>query len=326
MYCNTPIRWGMIGCGAVTEHKSAPAYSQVERFSLEAVASRTPGKAAEYATRHAISRYYENVEDMLRDRQLDGIYIATPPDSHCHYALEVAKQNKICCIEKPMALNSEECAKVLQAFEQKELPLFVAYYRRSLEGFKQLKSLLAGGAIGRVLQINWQYCRPASELDLSGQPNWRTQSEVAVGGYFDDIGCHGLDLFCYFFGNVVKASGSKCNHAGLYSAADSVCAQWQHDSGVLGTGSWQFNSQCYQDKVCVLGSEGTLECSVFSDSPAYLVTEKTEQRIAMMKPTPIQLPFVQAMRKYLDGSHQHPGTGENAAHVTWIMQQILIAS
>jgi len=99
----TLIRWGMIGCGDVTERKSGPAYQQVEGFALHGVFNRTLAKAEDYAARHRVPRVFANAEALIHDAEIDAVYIATPPDSHETYALEIARAGKPCCIEKPMA-------------------------------------------------------------------------------------------------------------------------------------------------------------------------------------------------------------------------------
>src|SRR5690606_32419453 len=74
------IRWGMIGCGAVTEVKSGPALYTANGSTLIAVASRTLLSAQDYATRHRIPLFYENVDDLISSKEVDAIYVATPPE------------------------------------------------------------------------------------------------------------------------------------------------------------------------------------------------------------------------------------------------------
>ena len=76
------IRWGIIGCGNVTEVKSGPAYQKTEGFEIVAVMRRDAEKAADYAKRHGIKKYYSNADDLINDPEVDAVYIATPPDSH----------------------------------------------------------------------------------------------------------------------------------------------------------------------------------------------------------------------------------------------------
>ena len=87
----TTIRWGMIGCGSVTERKSGPAYQQVEGFALHGVFNRTLAKAEDYAARHGVPHVFASAEALIRSPEIDAVYIATPPDSHEAYALAVAR-------------------------------------------------------------------------------------------------------------------------------------------------------------------------------------------------------------------------------------------
>ena len=222
------IRWGIIGCGDVTERKSGPAYQKTEGFELHAVMRRDADKAADYAKRHNVSKFYSDADALINDPEVDAVYIATPPDTHKLYALKVAEAGKPCCIEKPMAPSYDECVAICDAFDKKQLPLFVAYYRRSLPRFLQVKSWIDEGKIGEVRHVNWHLSKTPSPVDLCGEYNWRTDTKIAQAGYFDDLASHGLDLFVYLFGNAKKVSGNSLNQQELYSADDAVAASWVH--------------------------------------------------------------------------------------------------
>jgi len=135
-----PIRWGIIGCGNVTEVKSGPAYQQTEGFTISAVMRRNLDKAKDYAERHQIGKYYNDADLLINDNDVDAIYIATPPNTHKFYGLKVAKAGKPCCIEKPLTPNYKDSLTIYEAFAAKELPLFVAYYRRCLPRFTKIKT------------------------------------------------------------------------------------------------------------------------------------------------------------------------------------------
>ncbi|MFT4939645.1 MAG: 1,5-anhydro-D-fructose reductase (1,5-anhydro-D-mannitol-forming) [Paraglaciecola sp.] len=317
------VRWGIIGCGDVCEIKSAPAYQQVSGFELSAVMSRDINKAKDFARRHNVKKYYASAQQLIDDPEIDAVYIATPPDSHCQYALMVAAANKICCVEKPMALDFAQCQKMQNAFSDKNIPLFVAYYRRCLPGFRALKNCLEKNEIGQPRHISWEYSRGPSASDISGAQNWRTQKDLAPGGYFDDIACHGLDIMTYLMGKVRQVSGFASNQQGLYSAYDAVCSNLLFESGATGCGSWNFGGFSRQDRVKILGSRGHIEFSIFAEDHALIVTQEGTKYIDMCKPKPIQLNFVQAIHDHLCGIRQHPGMAYSAAHTCWIMDNIL---
>ena len=317
------IRWGIIGCGNVTEVKSGPAYQKTEGFTIEAVMRRDATKAADYAKRHGIAKHYSNADDLINDPEIDAIYIATPPDTHKYYGLKVAASGKPCCIEKPLAPNYQDCLAITEAFEQKNIPLFVAYYRRSLPRFQQVKTWIDTNQIGEVRHIRWHLSKPTSNQDLSGDYNWRTDATIATGGYFDDLASHGLDLFIYLLGNIKDVNGISTNQQGLYSAKDAVSACWLHESGITGTGSWNFGSSMREDKVEIYGSKGKITFSVFENDPLILTNDMEQKILNIEHPENIQLYHAQLIREHLLGNTTHPSTGITGAHTNWVMDKII---
>jgi 1,5-anhydro-D-fructose reductase (1,5-anhydro-D-mannitol-forming) len=317
------IRWGILGCGNVTELKSGPAYQKTDGFEVVAVMRRDVVKAADYAKRHGISKYYTNADDLINDPEIDAIYIATPPDVHKFYGLKVAAAGKICCIEKPVAPNYQDSLAIYTAFQEKNIPLFVAYYRRTLPRFEQVKTWLDTGCIGEIRHISWHLSKSANIKDLSGEYNWRTDAAIATGGYFDDLASHGLDLFTHLLGNIKEVSGVSLNQQGLYSAKDAAAACWLHESGITGSGSWNFGCFEREDKVDIYGSKGKITFSVFENDPIVLSNAQGKTELFIEHPENIQLYHVQQMREDLLGNSKHPSTGLTGAHTSWVMDQIM---
>lgn len=321
---NRVIKWGIIGCGNVTEIKSGPPYKITEGFDLVAVMRRNEAKAKDYAKRHQIKKYYTDADALINDPDVDAVYIATPPDSHKYYALKVAEAGKTCCIEKPMTPSYQDSLAIYEAFKEKNIPLFVAYYRRSLTRFKKVKKLLEDNAIGEVRHINWHQCKPASDIDKSGNYNWRTDSKIAPGGYFDDLASHGLDLFCHLLGNIKDAKGISTNQLGLYDAKDAITASWIHENQITGSGTWNFGSDDHTDTVTIYGSTGRIEFAVFHEKPIVLTSSAKNETISIENPKHIQQFHVQGMRdELIYNNYKHPSTGKSALHTNWIMDKIL---
>jgi predicted dehydrogenase len=317
------IRWGIIGCGNVTELKSGPAFNKVAQSSLVAVMRRDAAKAKDYAKRHQVPRWYSNAMQLIDDPEVDAVYIATPPDSHKDFALLVAEAGKICCVEKPMALNTAQCIEMADLFDRKQLPLYVAYYRRSLPRFLKIKEWLDQGLIGSARQVHWSFSRSPNAADVAGHYNWRTDPAKAGGGYFIDLASHGLDLLLYLLGDVVDVRGISGNQQKLYAAEDAVSAVWQFQSGCLGTGFWNFASAERNDKVVIYGSEGRIEFSVFDNEPVQLITEKQQLSLDIAHPENIQFYHIQAMVQDVLYGTGHPSTGKTALKASWMMEQIL---
>jgi len=317
------IKWGIIGCGNVTEVKSGPPYQLTEGFELVAVMRRDKEKVRDYAQRHHVPKFYTDADLLINDPDVEAIYIATPPNVHKKYALKVAEAGKPCCVEKPFGVSYEDSKAITQAFAKKKLPLFVAYYRRSLPRFLKIKEWIYEGKIGNIESVNWEYHRTPSETDLSGKPNWRTDKNIAPGGYFDDLASHGLDLFTYFFGNVTEAQGKAENRLGLYSAKDFITGKWVHENGITGTGTWNFGANEYKDEVMITGKKGHIEFSVFDDKPIVLIESGNRKEIHIEHPKHVQQFHVENIARHLfEESYIHPSTGYTAMHTSWVMDKI----
>lgn len=318
-----PFRWGVIGCGSVTEKKSLPAYKLTPGFSVEMVMRRNAEKAEDYAQRHHIPKWTTNAEEIINNPEIDAVYIATPPDSYRFYALKVAEMGKPCCVEKPMASNYVDSLAIYEAFRSKNIPLFIAYYRRSLPRFLKIKQWLDNGLIGDVRHIHWQKTKPPNEVDLNQKYNWRTDKNIARGGYFDDLASHGLDLFTFLLGEIADANGLATNQLGLYVAFDSVTANWVHEGGATGSGIWNFGTPGRTDKVEILGSEGIIRFAVLDEAPIELENTSGHQTMEIPQPEHIQEFHVENIKKHLLGKAIHPSTGKTGLHTNWVMEKIL---
>lgn len=319
------IRWGIIGCGDVCEVKSGPAFNKVEGSKLVAVMRRDAEKAKSYAQRHGVAQYYSDAEALIADPNVDAVYIATPPSSHKEYALKVAAAGKICCVEKPMALNYQECEEMNAAFVEKNLPLFVAYYRRALPRFEQIKTWLDEGKIGKPFHIEWVLRKQPSKEDQNRSANWRTQPEIAGAGYFADLASHGLDFFAYILGDIAEANGVCSNQAGYYAAEDSVSASWKFANGVTGSGCWHFVANDHLDQVTIFGEKGNIVFALFDEAPVRLIVDGNTLALDIKHPEHVQFHHVEKMIGHLSGQLTHPSLGESAAKANWVMDRILSA-
>src|SRR6187549_4073440 len=113
------INWGIIGCGDVTELKSGPAFNNVNNSALVAVMRRNAEKAADYARRHHVPRWYSDANQLINDPGVNAIYIATPPSSHEEYALAAINAGKPVYLEKPMTINHAQALNIANISKEK---------------------------------------------------------------------------------------------------------------------------------------------------------------------------------------------------------------
>ncbi len=323
------INWGIIGCGNVTEKKSGPAFNKVEGSRLVAVMRRDGAKAADYARRHGVPRWYDKAEDLLRDPEINAVYVATPPSSHAAYAIAAMRAGKAVYVEKPMARTWAECREMNKVAEETGMPLFVAYYRRRLPGFLKVKEWLEAGRIGEPRLVNVCLLLPPrpEDLDRDHLP-WRVKPEIAGAGYFYDLASHTLDILDYFFGpiEITEVQSVVKNTAGLYKAEDTVLAHFNFASGVAGKGMWHFAAapSDQTDTITIYGSEGSIRYSTFEVIPVRLVTGKGEELYHYRNPENIQYNLICSIVETLQGKADTcPSTGITAARTNRVLEKIV---
>jgi predicted dehydrogenase len=152
------IKWGIIGCGDVTEVKSGPAFNRVPRSQLAAVMRRNGDKAKDYAARHGVPKWYTNATALINDPGVNAIYIATPPLYHEAYAVQALQAGKPVYVEKPMTLDAPGAERMTAAANATGAKLSVAHYRRQWPLFLRIKALLDEGVLGRILTITCACC------------------------------------------------------------------------------------------------------------------------------------------------------------------------
>lgn len=314
------VRWGILGCGDVTERKSGPGFQKADRSKLVAVMRRDAERARDYAERHGVGRWYTDAGSLISDPEVDAVYIATPPGSHTELALAVAEAGKPCYVEKPMARSAAECDLMVEAFERRDLPLFVAYYRRRLPCFVKAKELIDQGALGSVTGVTWRL----SEAHHRRTQAWRVDAGTAGGGHFLDVGSHGLDLIDYLLGPLESVAGTAANLASPYAVEDCVHVAFTA-GGVPGSVACLFASDAVEDRFQVVGTEGELLFPIFRSEPLALKRGDAVERIELPYPPHVAQPMIQSVVDDLLGGEHCPSTGVTARRTSRVMDTALSA-
>lgn len=316
------IRWGIIGCGAVTEVKSGPGLQLAEGSELVAVMRRNGELAADYARRHRVAKWSDDADAIIHDPDVDAVYVATPPSSHLEYALRVCAAGKPCYVEKPIARNATEAQQMVAAFAEAKLPLFVAYYRRGLPRFLKAKELIETERLGIVSNISYQYRRPTHHHP---ELPWRLVAEEAGGGFFMDLGSHTLDALDFMLGPLVDVQGTAVNRSSDYQVEDGVVLHFRIKGGALGTAAWDFRGLGREDMILIAGTNGRLSMSTFGNDPVRLETADGVELFDLPNPLHVQQPLIQTIVDDLLGKGQCASTGETATRTAHV-QDIALAS
>lgn len=317
---NDTIRWGIIGCGDVTEVKSGPAFNNVPDSRLVAVMRRNAEKAADYARRHGVDRWYTEAERLINDPEVNAIYVATPPLQHEAYTIAALKAGKPVYVEKPMAIHAAAAARMAQVSRETGVKLTVAHYRRAQPLFAKIKSLLEEGAIGTPRLVNLYCLQPHRDTMITRTEDaWRYNPAISGGGLFYDLAPHQLDLMLYYFGTPDKVSGFSVNAARLYEADDTTCGQVLFPNNVLFAGTWCFTAPDKRDQCEIIGTTGSLQFSIFDQRALLLKKEGSEQQFAFDPLPHVQQPMIQKVVDYFLGHGENPCSAEDGVTVMQMM-------
>jgi predicted dehydrogenase len=310
------ISWGIIGCGDVTEVKSGPAFNKVADSKLTAVMRRNKEKAADYAQRHKVPKWFDDAEALINDPDVNAIYVATPPESHEVYAIKAMRAGKPAYLEKPMSLNSQSAERIAGVARETGVKLSVAHYRRQQPLFLKIKSLLQEKKIGETRLVNLRCWQPHnSNLIARTEQNWRLDPSISGGGLFHDLAPHQLDLMYYFFGKPEQIKGISMNAAGLYEAADTVCGQIIFQNKILFNGSWCFTIDDQQEWCEIVGTEGKISFKIFEQAPVVLTQNGKQKIFEFDKLQHVQQPMIEKVVEYFLGNASNPCSGEEAVEV-----------
>lgn len=319
------IRWGIIGCGDVTEVKSGPGFYKAANSRLMAVMRRNGALAGDFARRHGVPRWHADADAIIRAPDIDAVYIATMPESHHDYALRCAAAGKAVLVEKPMAIDHGQCEAMIAGCRAAGVPLWVAYYRRALPRFLAVRDLVQSGAIGPVRIVLSRQFQP---LQAPGQSNpdpppWRVNAALSGGGLFVDMVSHTLDFLDFLFGPIEQVRAFADNQAGAYRPEDLVTAGYRFASGVYGSGTFCYAADRDEEFNEIIGAGGRIQFSTTRPIPIRVMRGDAVDEIAVNDPPHVHQPLIQSIVDELNGQGTCASTGESGARTTRVMDEIL---
>jgi predicted dehydrogenase len=259
------VRWGIVGAGDIAERVMAPAMRAAPHARLVAVARRDAQSAEAFAARHGAARAYDSVDALVRDPEIDAIYVATPVARHRPDVLAAAGQGKHVLCEKPLALNVAEAELMRDASAAVGVRAMTCFYQRFNARHQRILDLLTGGAIGKVTAARWSFS--GRSPDRPGA--WRQDRKVAGGGSYLDNASHCVDLIRYLLGEVVAVTAFVDTLAARYEVEDTASSILLLESGaqVVVTSHWSTldPDEARSSVLEISGTEGTIVSSPLHD-------------------------------------------------------------
>lgn len=182
MHDASTFRWGILGVARINRALVGPLATG--RHQLRAIASRTAARAEAYAAEHGIPHAYGSYEALLADPEIDAVYIPVPNSFHAELSIAAARAGKHVLCEKPLALSGDEVRAIAEAASANGVVVTEAFMYRHHPIVTRIRTLIAEGAIGRVLGVygvfSFVHDRPG---DVRFDP-------ALGGGSLWDVGCY----------------------------------------------------------------------------------------------------------------------------------------
>ncbi|MCK5811544.1 MAG: Gfo/Idh/MocA family oxidoreductase [Clostridiales bacterium] len=194
------IKWGVIGAGGIARRRTIPGILLAKNAELVSVMEIDMALANEIKEQFNCKKAFDNIDDLLKDDEIDAVYIASPVIYHKEQAMNAANAGKHILLEKPICLTVEEGKEVVDYCKQKNVKLATGFMMRFHAYHKKMKQLVKDGKIGQVVSARAQLT--CWYPDMPG--NWRQSYNTSGGGALMDMGVHCLDLIQYITGFKTK--------------------------------------------------------------------------------------------------------------------------
>jgi predicted dehydrogenase len=315
------VSFGLIGCGDIARKRVAPALRDLLNCELVAISRSQSSLAASFASEFGAKRWYPEWRDLLNDKEIQAVYIATPLHLHVEQTITAAEAGKHVLCEKPMGLNVAECDRMIQACRRNKVTLGIAYYRHFYPVVRRMKEIIASGEVGTPLiaQVNaFEWFDPPPSHPRA----WLLNKEQSGGGPMFDFGCHRIEVLLDLFGDIRDVKAIASNRFFGREVEDVAVASFQFEQGTCATLTVAHSVREPQDTFDVFGSKGSLHVSVLNEGSLRVVSEAGERTELHPSAANIHQPLIEDFAAAILEQRQPVVTGEIGRAVAAIEARI----
>ena len=253
-----PLRWGLIGAGDIVRRRVAPALVASPSCDLVAISRARVDLAGAFAAEVGARRWHPRWQDLAADPDVQCVYVATPVHLHAEQTIAAAEAGKDVLCEKPMAMTTAECDRMIAACRAHGVRLGVAYYRHFYPVVLRVKAIIASGEIGQPVfaQMNaFEYFDPPPDHPRA----WLLNRAIAGGGPMMDFGCHRLEVLVHLFGPVRRTAAVVANVVFDRDVEDTAAALLEFEHGPCAAVVVTHAAHDRQDTLQVFGTRGSMQ-------------------------------------------------------------------
>ncbi|MEO8414629.1 MAG: Gfo/Idh/MocA family oxidoreductase [Ginsengibacter sp.] len=241
-------RWGILGAGRIAE-KFCTALSFVEQSEVYAIASRDRDKAKAYSSKFNASNVYNKYDDLVKDENVDIIYIATPHAFHYEQTMACLQNKKAVLCEKPLSLRYRDTKEMIRVANENEVFLMEGMWTASMPFIEKIRSIINDNIIGEPKYVSADFGFLAPK-----EMGSRLYNKSLGGGSMLDIGIYPLFLATLLFGEPTMLKViSKLSATGIDEYANIVLQYANGETAHL-LSSITFNTAIEAEIIGTMGS------------------------------------------------------------------------
>ena len=221
------LKIAVIGAGLVGKRH---VHLVKENEGLELFAVVDPSQKAMQFSKNLGTQHFPSFEEFLTHHNgCDGVIVATPNHTHCEITTACIASKLPCLVEKPLAANSNDALAIVTACKEKGAPVLVGHHRRHHKVCHDLKAMIAGTELGRIVgaQLSWMLRKPE---EYFAEGDWRTRPG---GGPVWINMIHEIDLLRYFIGEIVEVACMLSNSVRNNAVEDTGVINMRFETGAL---------------------------------------------------------------------------------------------
>ena len=287
------LKWGLIGCGDIAQRCIGPALMELASCELQAVSRQHSSELESCVSLLGAKRGYRDWKDLLHDNTIDAVYIATPVNLHCEQTIQAVESGKHVLCEKPMAIDTHQCERMIDACNRNNVHLGIAYYRHFYPVVERMKTIIAKGEIGRVMLIQIDACE--TPLISEDHPrSWIFNKERAGGGVLMDFGCHRIEVMLNLMGRITEVKGITGQVYPWHDVEDVATVLFKFENNVCGVLTVMRGGTINRDTVYIQGTNGSIQVDNLNEGKIRFKTGNRSYQDTLPKAENGHLPLIES--------------------------------
>lgn len=226
------LRFGIIGCGVISSHH-ADAILAVEGAEITAISDVSEQRAASFAEKYGIKKYFTDYRKLVEDDEVDAVCICTPSGLHSEQIIYAANAGKHIFCEKPIGITKEQLDGIVSAVRKNGVKMGCAFQMRTHKDATTVKAALDSGRFGKIIlaDVYMKYYRSQQYYDSA---SWRGTWELDGGGALMNQCVHGIDLLLWIAGDVESVFARAAAQSRKIKVEDTAVAVLKFKNGAFG--------------------------------------------------------------------------------------------